>query len=441
MVKDFSKLKDFIDELNSTNSSNDKLRILRELESNPSKDFIKQVLFYTYNPYYQFFTTSKNCKKVNLYNSSLVYGNIIDLLDDLRNRAITGHTAIAAVNTFKLKLEPELQYLVDLIIDKDLKCRISDSSINKIFPNFIPTFDVALGYPIEDCKPNFRTEKWFSSRKLDGIRVVTIIREPRDIRFYSRAGNEFFCFKKLRDALLECNLSNVVLDGEMCIMNGDLEDFKQMAREVKLKDFECENPGYRLFDLITLEEFENKFSKFTFSERLLELNILYDNLAFKHPDISKYIKVLPQTKIESFDHYTALYNEAVEAGYEGLILRKDAVYEGKRTKNNIKCKPFFDAEYEVIRIVSGPFRVIDEMTKLEREEEIMTNLFILHKGHEVSVGSGFSINERRKFHANPNEIIGKIITVQYFEESEDSNGKPSLRMPTLKYIHGDKRTI
>jgi hypothetical protein len=36
--------------------------------------------------------------------------------------------------------------------------------------------------------------------------------------------------------------------------------------------------------------------------------------------------------------------------------------------------------------------------------------------------------------------MGKIITVQYFEESIDSKtSQLSLRFPTLKIVHGDKR--
>jgi hypothetical protein len=38
--------------------------------------------------------------------------------------------------------------------------------------------------------------------------------------------------------------------------------------------------------------------------------------------------------------------------------------------------------------------------------------------------------------------MGKIITVQYFEESIDSKtGSISLRFPTLKFIHGEKRSV
>jgi DNA ligase-1 len=77
----------------------------------------------------------------------------------------------------------------------------------------------------------------------------------------------------------------------------------------------------------------------------------------------------------------------------------------------------------------------------ERELETMTNVVINYKGFPVSVGSGFSASERDFYHKNPAKIMGKTISVQYFEVSQDRNGKPSLRFPTFKGIYGAKRTI
>jgi DNA ligase-1 len=93
----------------------------------------------------------------------------------------------------------------------------------------------------------------------------------------------------------------------------------------------------------------------------------------------------------------------------------------------------------VKRVEVGPFRLIDKSTKLETTEEVMTNVIIEHKGYDVSVGSGFSVEERRLFSDNPDLIIGKEITVQYFEESSNKDSELSLRFPTIKKIWLDGR--
>jgi DNA ligase-1 len=58
----------------------------------------------------------------------------------------------------------------------------------------------------------------------------------------------------------------------------------------------------------------------------------------------------------------------------------------------------------------------------------------------MNVGSGLSDEERILWLKNPELILNKVITVQYFEESIDSKtGLLSLRFPTLKFVHGNNR--
>ena len=56
-------------------------------------------------------------------------------------------------------------------------------------------------------------------------------------------------------------------------------------------------------------------------------------------------------------------------------------------------------------------------------------------GTAVSVGSGFTLQQRMRFLQNPDLIIGKPITVQYFAESMGENGQVSLRFPTVKMVY------
>ena len=57
------------------------------------------------------------------------------------------------------------------------------------------------------------------------------------------------------------------------------------------------------------------------------------------------------------------------------------------------------------------------------------------------IDSGFSIEQRKNFYASPDDIIGKEITVQYFEESQNQNGEYSLRFPVIKAIYENKRSF
>ena len=116
------------------------------------------------------------------------------------------------------------------------------------------------------------------------------------------------------------------------------------------------------------------------------------------------------------------------------MLREDVKYEGKRTNSLLKYKEMHDEEYKVVEIIKGPWREISKETKLEKTIETMVAVIIDYK--DTKVGSGFSLEERKKYCENPEKIIGKTITVQYFEKTKDS-----LRFPVFKYLHENKRDI
>ena len=55
------------------------------------------------------------------------------------------------------------------------------------------------------------------------------------------------------------------------------------------------------------------------------------------------------------------------------------------------------------------------------ERKVLTNVVVVHRGNRVRVGSGFSAEERVRFGKDPSLIVGKTITVQFFEESKTSS--------------------
>jgi len=432
----FTELQKLVKELNDTNSNNEKITILKKYPQ------CKKALLYTYNPYWQYGITSDNLKKnTNILNSKYTYNDcdFFKLLDDLKDRKITGHVAIGAVNGF-IDKHSEFKDLFYRIIDKDLKTRTAESTINKAFENLIPEFKVALAKKYDDYadRINFKKEDWYASRKLDGVRLITIIRENGDIEFFSRNGKPFETLGKLKEDLQKKIdlLYGKVLDGEICVVDKEgNENFKGIAKQFRRKDYTIPNPKYKVFDILPLKDFLNAECSIAFIDRLLY------GADLKLGEL-EHVDTVPQTRVRDKDHLTALTKQATDSGWEGLILRKNVPYEGKRTKDMLKVKKMQEAEYVVMDIEHGSFRVIDKKTGLEKEEEMLAHVFIEHKGNRVGVGSGFTIEERRKYYNNPELIIGKEITINYFEECEDKNGKKSLRFPVVKHVWEEgKRNI
>jgi len=426
----FELLNNVVNELNSTNSTNDKKEILSKYKND---EFIKKVLYYTYNPFYQYYVTPDNLEKH--YDEDLgtlhLFNDLFEMLDALRLREVTGHKAINSVNDFCYRNE-EFKDLIYKIIGKDLEIRMGDSLINKIIPNLIPTFDVALATPFEDVEVDFTKDTWYASRKLDGVRCLGIIDENGKVSLWSRQGNQFETLKKVEDEIATLGLKDMVFDGEICLTNKDgSDDFQGIMKQIRKKDHTIDNPKYLIFDIITGQEFRDKIGTISYSVRYHTLSNTIKGM--------KYLELVTQDIIAETGHFTDLMTAADNKGWEGLILRKNQVYEGKRTKNMLKCKSFHDAEYKVIDLEFGPFRMIEN--GLEITKEVLSNVVIEHKGNKVSVGSGFTIEEREFFKSNPSEILNKVITVKYFEETKNQSGNYSLRFPTVKVIHGNKRTV
>ena len=430
MFTNFQLIHDFIEESNSTNSNTDKLNVLKKYGQ---YDVVKKALFYTYNTFMQFGVTSANCKKnSDLLGHPNTYGDFFGLLDDLSNRVCTGHTAIANVNRF-VQENPLFEEIIFNIIDRNLKTRSTASTINKAIPNLIPTFDVALAKAFDE-----KTQKkvdwndgWKVSRKLDGCRCICIIDSNGEPGFFSRSGKEFLTLDNLKPEIRNLGLSNMAIDGEICIVdeNGD-EDFASIIKEIKRKDHTIANPFFWMFDLLTLKEFQDKTSLTTFSERINNLYNVTEN------SNSQFISVLDQ--LDGDDGvFAKMMTLSKEGGWEGLMLRKDTTYKGKRSDEVLKVKQMHDAEYIVVDLENDIHRVIVEGTEVE--ELMLKNVIIEHKGNRVRVGSGFSHEQRRHFFENPTEILGKQITVQYFEESQSKSGEYSLRFPVIKAVYETKR--
>ena len=422
------ELQEFIDEMRSTSSATDKIAIITR-----SSAFIHKVLEATYNPYKQYHVTSKTCiKNSHLCETYLGYPSVLfEVLDKLTNREVTGHNAIKLVNGFN-------DNLIYKIIDKDLDIRVGASTINKAVPGLIPTFKVALAQEYKG-KCNWDDE-WYVSRKLDGVRCIARVDSEGNCLLFSRTGKEFTTLNKVKEAIEDTGIISTTFDGEICLVDEDgNEDFQGVMKQLRRKDHQIKNPAYMVFDMLRNDEFDSGKGTEPLITRLLKCrswvrNNLDNAMIEGKNDI---LRFTDQTLITGEDHFEHWKNIECKDNWEGLMLRKNCGYEGKRTKNLVKVKKFHDAEYEVL----GWDNDTHEVVRNGKSESMtmLAQVWIEHKGHIVKVGSGFTQEQRLEY--MDGSILGKVITVQYFEETKNDKGGISLRFPTVKVIHGDKREV
>lgn len=446
-MDDLQVLRRLTSELNATNSTTDKVNTLKKFPE------CQKILRWTYDPFRIYYITSDNLKKKPRFHTGYTgkyptFTNIYDLLEALNSRKLSGHEALASVWHF-IDANRAYAELIMNILDRNLKTRVDAKLINKVWPGTVPSFEVALANKYSDVKDkvNFAKDAWYASRKLDGVRVITIMSPNGDIKFLSRKGKEFTTLEKVREELQKKfqssffksapNISGIVLDGEMCIVdeNGD-ENFTDMIKLIRRKDFTIENPKYKIFDVLPLDVFEGtskicgKLSMRIEAIKELKKMGLFDG---------NILDPVEQRKIGSEKDLTEFMAEATSKSWEGLIIRKDVPYEGKRSNDMLKVKEMQDMEFVVQDVEMGPIRIIKNGKEIT--ETMLSAIKVPFKNNIVSVGSGFSIEQRQDFYKDPKKILGKTVTVQYFEETKNEQGLYSLRFPVVKAIYDGDRDI
>jgi DNA ligase-1 len=165
----------------------------------------------------------------------------------------------------------------------------------------------------------------------------------------------------------------------------------------------------------------------------IERRMLLEGL-FKYPPKAGphiYFEVLPELyRGSDTAKVLELLDEAIANQEEGVMINIcDAPYEFGRTWNLMKVKKMNTLDLEVIGYEEGSGRLAGTLGAL---------LVRYKNGNTVKVGSGFTDELRALIWLEPLDMIGKIIEVQYFEETTNADGGISLRFPVFKDFRPDK---
>lgn len=414
-------IQNFIKEMNSNNSLLHKKMILKKYQSN---ELIRKVLFYTYSSSINFYCTSKNVKRFRKSEElKMTSEGLFEVFDNLKDRKVTGNEALRLVCSY-IKTNQLEEDIVFRIIDRNLKIRVNRTTLEGFFPEIFPPFYVSLANNYKESLINDE-DKWFISRKLDGVRCMVFVDcEKETVQAFSRSGKRFDTLGLLEMEITK-HLSkfseSVVLDGEIVMFDSNGRDnFKKIMEQITRKEFTMETPNYQIFDIIPLRDYYTGMYEQEFELRYKKLNCIFDSTFF-------YCHVVEQ-KPYSVSMFETMWNSIVTDHWEGLMLRKNCLWEGKRSNNLLKVKRMKDDEFRVVGIETGQIRFIDK----GRENEKQTMSSIIVDYNNTKVGSGFTMEERDAYYKNPSLILDQNVTVQYFEKT-----KEKLRFPVYKGIRNE----
>lgn len=404
--------------INSTNSRNQKMEILRTYRDS---NVIRTYLHFVFNPYITTGISSKKLRKITNVRPEYLPASVNDLCIYLQSNNTGRDIDIATCQQILSDLgNLELENLLEAIITKNLQLGIDAVTINKCIPDLIPTFNVQLANKYFD-KPEYVEGKRFTlTTKIDGGRIIAI-KKDGDVKFYTRAGQLYEGLVDLEQAFAsDLFPDNICFDGEITLLDpGTLtskEQYKQTMKIVR-KDGEKHGVKMRVFDMMPADDFLNQTSTRTYEFRRAALETLFSCLSCEYFTILDNLYTGTDT-----NEIQRILNEQIANGEEGIMINIcDAYYEFKRTNSLLKVKKMQDIDLRVIGYEEG-----------SNSNKGKLGAFIVdYKGNQVKVGSGFSKELREEIWKNPDEYIGVMIAVQYFEETTNQNGGTSLRFPVF----------
>lgn len=345
---------------------------------------------------------------------------------------------IAVVQSFILSQPTAMRQFYKGLVTKSIKLGCNAKIVNQALgEGFIPTFDVMLANKYFD-KPEKVTGTFTLTEKLDGFRLVTLIYNG-NIEFYSRQGQLINGLVEIESEMKslcdELSIHNGFFDGELVAINCESissdENYKIVTKTARSKGIK-RGLKYNIFDTLPYYEFTNQICETPYCQRREILDGISPVFNTEH------IQILPALYHgDDTNMIIEHLNKARDNHKEGIMINLDnGVYEFKRTNNLLKVKVMQDADLKVIDVYEGTGQ---NKCKLGG---IIVEFIYGDKHYQCECGSGFSADERADYWNNPSKIIGKIVTIQYFEISKNDNGSYGLRFPVWTHrIRNDKTEI
>lgn len=432
--------------IRDTNGNNAKEELLRKYDNN---DF-KQILKYLYDTQYVFGLSTKKIDKKVSVELKKDCESIIEVFQYLEQNNTGTDFDIFVVQNFINKFDKQYQDTLKELFCKKLKIGVTEKTLEKIYPNDFKKFEIMAGEPYFDRVDALVKEvpDIIVTHKFDGQRVLIRV-DGNEVKMFSRNGKLYTGLKDLEKEV--SMLPDGVYDGELLkLIDGSIIDiskmpenslcrkvycpknaeelFSETASIVNSKDEDKKGIAVFLFDMIPLDNFDNKIQYDVPTEiRKEKLETVLSMFKFQYV---KYANILYSGKFDQ-TLIKKMLNEMVLLGQEGLMINyANAPYEFKRTNNLVKVKQVYTADVKVIGFEEGTGRNKGKLGAL---------LIKTPQGVEVKVGSGLTDKDRIEVWEKQAGYIGCICEIAFTTPSTSKDSDLyNLRFPRFVRWRVDK---
>ena len=395
---------EILEKLESDNSRLFKEALLREHSDNQT---LRRVLVMAADPWKNWGVAKYD--KVDFFGShgheDTMLEIFMDLLNDLNDRKMTGNKARGAVEGSISAFDDLGKKWAERLLWRNLRCGVSATTINKIWPGSVVPFAVALAETLTTVGVNgdFKITDPISypvrvEAKLDGLRCIAV-KHKGEVSMFTRSGTPLETLPRIKAAIEALPLDNFVLDGEA--MADSWEDSASIMMSSKSKKDDSDM-RYHIFDCLPFSEWQAQKSDTPYFFRLVNLAT-----TLSLPEGSPFRLVKSKTCANETE-LREFYSECLDEGYEGVMLKDiKAPYRWKRSDAILKLKPIATEE----GVIVGWYEA-KESTK--RAGQFGGFVVLTPNGVTTRVGGGYCDDLKNKIFADgPGTYTGKIAEVEH----------------------------
>ena len=385
-------------------------------------------------------------KKIPAYTRSrranLSMRQALESLGRLSRREVTGNAGIDHLVHILENVSASDSLVIERVIAKDLKCGVSEATINKIRPGFITTYPVMLASAYDQRLIDRFDWPGMCQLKLDGMRFNAIVR-GENVEFRSRNGKEISIpsdlFPRAFVALAKEYGADYVFDGELLVVDaaGRPLDRKTgngiLNKAVKGTVSKSEAARIRatVWDAIPVENFVEGIYSVAYESRFTRLVGAHKQFSESSRQLSHLISPVLTEYVKNDYEARRMFERFLAEGQEGTILKdRNAIWENKRSKGSIKFKGELEADMRIIGWELGTGKNSNRLGALVVSSEDGRIV--------VNVGTGFTDADRDSIQPH---VVGKIASIKYNARIQDKKGNTeSLFLPVFVEIREDKDT-
>lgn len=438
------KVKQILDEIAAESSTNAKMEILAKYKDN---DLLKRVIYLAKSKRIKYYI-----KQIPGYTpaaiSSISLEEALVKLEQIYNRNITGHAALAFLSDLMSNLPVDDSYIIERIIDRDMKIGMGTTLINNIWPKLIEK----TGYM--GCKPYSKElvtkilvkKKAFSQTKMDGMFVNIIIRGG-EVEMESRQGEAILLdnpkflteLRQLKDCVLNAEFtidgvdryqSNGIMSSLVSIHGKTLQG-KNVTKEIA--KFESKHMPQRqaldlirvtAWDILTVDEYYDRESKKVYHERLKEL----EETLYGYTMLSLVENKVVTTIEEAFTHF----EDQLKINGEGTVLKScDGLWKDGKPNYQVKLKKEIHLDLKIVGFNYGTNKNAQLISSIDVETS---------DGILKTSPTGITEDDMRFITDNQDKLLGDIVEVKCSGISQDSLKQYSLMHPVFIRLRTGEKT-